>query len=124
MGSSCCRITAFPFILIFFMRKNRALPFHRIFWMFGTFILACGTTHLMEIWNVWHSDYLLAGVITGNYSSASVAMAVMLIPLIPKVFHCRAGYIWRPRIANWNRKWRNANWQKWLGTSGGHGRII
>jgi len=61
-----------PLILIYFIRKNRDLPFNRIFWMFGTFILACGTTHLMEIWNVWHGDYLLAGVVKGITAAVSV----------------------------------------------------
>src|SRR5207237_10400861 len=48
-----------PIVLIYFVLKNRDIPFNRIFWMFGTFILACGTTHLMEIWNIWHASYLL-----------------------------------------------------------------
>jgi PAS domain S-box-containing protein len=74
-----------PLILIYFIRKNRDLPFNRIFWMFGTFILACGTTHLMEIWNVWHGDYLLAGVVKAITATVSVLTAAILIPLIPKV---------------------------------------
>jgi hypothetical protein len=48
-----------PVVLVHFIRKNRDLPFNRIFWMFGAFIVACGTTHLMEIWNVWHGSYVL-----------------------------------------------------------------
>jgi len=51
-----------PLILFYFIRKHRELPFNRIFWMFGTFILACGTTHLIEIWNIWHAHYLIAGI--------------------------------------------------------------
>ena len=74
-----------PVILIYFIYKNRSLPFDRIFWMFGTFILACGTTHLMEIWNVWHSNYMLAGVIKGITAAVSLLTAGMLIPLVPKV---------------------------------------
>ena len=74
-----------PFVLIYFIRKNRGIPFNRIFWMFGTFILACGTTHLLEIWNVWHGDYLLAGVVKGITAAVSVITAAMLIPLVPKV---------------------------------------
>ncbi len=76
---------AIPIILIYFIRKNRNLPFNHIFWMFGTFILACGTTHLLEIWNVWHGNYMLAGVIKGTTAAVSVVTAAMLIPLIPKV---------------------------------------
>src|ERR1700689_4700207 len=74
-----------PVILIYFIRKNRDLPFNRIFWMFGTFILACGTTHVMEIWNVWHGNYLLAGAIKAITAAVSVLTAAMLIPLVPKV---------------------------------------
>jgi PAS domain S-box-containing protein len=74
-----------PVVLVYFIRKNRDIPFSRIFWMFGTFILACGTTHLMEIWNIWHADYLLAGVIKAVTASVSVLTAAMLIPLAPKV---------------------------------------
>src|SRR5581483_12288282 len=74
-----------PFVLVYFIRKNRDLPFNRIFWMFGTFILACGTTHLMEIWNVWHGSYLVAGVLKAITAAVSVLTAAMLIPLVPKV---------------------------------------
>src|SRR6266481_4852808 len=74
-----------PVVLIYFIRKNRDLPFNRIFWMFGTFILACGTTHLMEIWNVWHGSYLVGGVIKAITAAVSVVTAAMLIPLVPKV---------------------------------------
>jgi PAS domain S-box-containing protein len=74
-----------PIVLIYFIRKNRGLPFNRVFWMFGTFILACGTTHLMEIWNVWHGSYLLAGVIKAITAAVSVITAAMLIPLVPRV---------------------------------------
>ncbi|HWZ84405.1 MAG TPA: PAS domain S-box protein [Terriglobales bacterium] len=74
-----------PIVLVYFIRKNRDLPFNRIFWMFGTFILACGTTHLMEVWNVWHGSYVLAGAIKVITAAVSVVTALMLIPLVPKV---------------------------------------
>src|ERR1700683_3129841 len=73
-----------PIILIYFIRKNRDLPFNKIFWMFGTFILACGTTHLMEIWNVWHGDYLMAGVVKAITAVLSMLTVAMLIPLTPE----------------------------------------
>ncbi len=74
-----------PIVLIYFIRKNRDLPFNRIFWMFGTFILACGTTHLMEVWNVWHGSYVVAGFIKAITAAVSLVTALMLIPLVPKV---------------------------------------
>jgi len=74
-----------PVILVYFICKNREIPFNRIFWMFGIFILACGTTHLMEIWNIWHGSYLLAGMIKAVTAAVSLVTATMLIPLVPKV---------------------------------------
>ena len=52
--------------------------------MFGIFILGCGSTHLMEIWTLWHGTYRLAGVIKAITAGASVATAVALVPLIPR----------------------------------------
>jgi two-component system sensor histidine kinase/response regulator len=75
---------AIPVILIYFVRKHRNLPFNWIFWMFAGFILACGTTHLMEIWNIWHSNYVLAGVLKVITAVLSVLTATSLIPLAPK----------------------------------------
>ena len=68
-----------PAILIYFIRKNRNIPFNRVFWMFGGFILACGTTHVLEIWNVWHGDYLLAGIMKSATAAISVLTAAMLV---------------------------------------------
>ena len=37
-----------PLTLVLFIRKRRDLPFSWIFALFGVFIVACGTTHVME----------------------------------------------------------------------------
>jgi PAS domain S-box-containing protein len=73
-----------PVVLIYFIRKRRDLPFNWVFWMFGAFILACGTTHLMEVWNIWHASYLLAGIVKAVTAGVSVVTAVRLVPLVPK----------------------------------------
>ena len=73
-----------PVVLIYFIRKRRDLPFNWVFWMFGGFILACGTTHLMEVWNIWHASYLFAGMVKGVTATISVATAILLIPLVPQ----------------------------------------
>jgi len=74
-----------PIALVYLVRKRRDIPFNWIFSMFGLFILGCGTTHLMEVWDVWHGSYLLAGVIKGFTAVVSIATAIVLIPLLPKV---------------------------------------
>jgi PAS domain S-box-containing protein len=73
-----------PLALAYLIHERPDLPFHWIFWMFGLFILGCGTTHLMEIWTVWHASYLLAGMVKAATAAVSVATAVMLILVIPK----------------------------------------
>jgi tellurite resistance protein TehA-like permease len=74
-----------PVVLIYFIRKKRDLPFDKIFWMFGAFILACGTTHLMEIWNVWHGSYLIAEMVNAITAMVSVLTAAMLVSLVWKM---------------------------------------
>ncbi len=73
-----------PVTLVYFVRKRRDLPFNWMFLMFGAFILGCGTTHLMEVWTIWHGTYRLAGIIKLITAGLSVSTAVALVPLIPK----------------------------------------
>jgi len=73
-----------PVALVYLARRRRDLPFNWIFWMFGLFIVGCGTTHLLEIWTIWHANYLLSGIVKAITALASAATAIMLIPLIPK----------------------------------------
>ncbi len=73
-----------PFILLWFIRKRRDLPFSWMFALFGVFIVACGTTHVMEVWNLWHAQYWLAGVIKAITAAASILTAVLLARLMPQ----------------------------------------
>ena len=73
-----------PLVLLFFIRKRRDLPFSWMFALFGTFIIACGTTHIMEIWNLWHAEYWVAGVIKATTAVASVGTAILLARLMPQ----------------------------------------
>jgi PAS domain S-box-containing protein len=73
-----------PIALIYLVRKRRDIPFNWIFWMFGLFILGCGTTHLMEVWTVWHPTYLLSGTIKAMTAAVSIATAIVLLQLLPK----------------------------------------
>lgn len=73
-----------PITLIYFVRKRQDLPFNWIFLLFGTFIVACGTTHFMEIWTLWHPTYWLSGSIKAITAIVSVYTALELVPLVPK----------------------------------------
>ncbi len=73
-----------PFTLLWLVRKRRDLPFGWMFGLFGTFIMACGATHVMEVWNLWHAEYWLAGVLKAVTAVASVATAILLARLMPQ----------------------------------------
>ncbi|MGB5960419.1 MAG: response regulator [Coleofasciculaceae cyanobacterium] len=73
-----------PLTLVYFVRKRQDLPFSFLFLLFGAFIIACGTTHIFEIWTLWHPDYWLSGFIKAITALVSVFTAILLIPLIPK----------------------------------------
>ncbi len=75
---------AIPVILLWFVRKRRNVPFGWMFGLFGLFIVACGSTHLMEVWNLWHGDYWLSGIIKAITAAVSVATAILLVRVIPK----------------------------------------
>ena len=73
-----------PLTLVYFVRQRKDLPFDWMFLLFSTFIVACGTTHVMEIWTLWHPTYWLSGLIKAITAFASVSTALLLIPLIPQ----------------------------------------
>src|SRR5260221_14422565 len=73
-----------PVALLYFVRKRADVPFRWMFVMFGAFIVACGTTHLMEVWTLWHPMYWLSGVVKAGTAVISLATAAALVPLIPE----------------------------------------
>jgi PAS domain S-box-containing protein len=73
-----------PFTIIHFVRRRRDLPFSWMFLCFGMFIIACGATHVMEIWTLWVPVYWLSGFVKAVTALASVPTAILLVQLIPK----------------------------------------
>lgn len=73
-----------PVMLVYFVRKRRDVPFGWMFLMFGIFIVACGTTHLMDVWTLWYPTYWLSGLIKAITAFISVLTAIELVPLIPQ----------------------------------------
>jgi signal transduction histidine kinase len=65
--------------------RRRDAAFGWVGWLFAVFILACGTTHLMGIWTLWHPDYLADGAVKAVTAIASVLTAVVLWPLVPRL---------------------------------------
>lgn len=70
--------------LYLLIRKIR-VPFSFVFVAFGIFIGACGLTHFVEVWTLWNPDYWMSAMVKIITAMASVATAVALYPLTPKV---------------------------------------
>lgn len=79
-----------PLTLIYFVRKVEELPFKNIFILFGVFILSCGTTHVVEIWTLWHPDYWLYGILKAITALISLYTALALLPIIPQVLKLKS----------------------------------
>ena len=94
-----------PLTLLYVVRKRTDIPFNWMIGLFGVFIVACGLTHVMEIWNVWHSDYQLAGGIKLVTALASVPTAILLIRIVPRVLEIPT----RRELEAANRRLEDAN---------------
>ncbi|MGG6265977.1 response regulator [Leptolyngbya sp. AN10] len=73
-----------PFTLFYFVKKRKDVPFNWIFWSFGIFIVACGTSHLMNVWTLWYPTYWVSGTIKAITAIASVYTAASMFPLVPQ----------------------------------------
>jgi len=63
--------------LLFHVRRLQSLPVW-IIASFETFILFCGTGHLVKVWTLWHSDYVAAGALDLATFLVSVPAAIGL----------------------------------------------
>ncbi|PSB36841.1 ATPase [filamentous cyanobacterium Phorm 46] len=74
-----------PITLIYIVKKRQDVPFDWVFMLFGSFIICCGITHIMEIWTLWHPNYWLSGFLKGITALISLCTAAVLVELIPKI---------------------------------------
>src|SRR5262249_32745768 len=79
-----------PCVLGYFVVRRKDIPFRTIFWLFGAFILACGTTHLMEALLFWWPAYRLAGLIKLFTAVVSWCTVLALVPAVPRVLAMRS----------------------------------
>ena len=67
------------------VKGRREFPFQWMFLSFGLFIVACGATHFVEVWTLWHPDYWVLAGVKGVTAAASVGTALLFPPLVPRV---------------------------------------
>jgi PAS domain S-box-containing protein len=74
-----------PPTLIYLVRKKRSIPFDWMFVCFGSFIAACGATHLMEVITLWTPAYWLSGGVKVITVFASLPTAILLARVVPQI---------------------------------------
>jgi len=68
-------------ITLWALIKKIKIPFNAIILCFGVFIGACGVTHLLEVWTLWHPDYWIAASVSTLTAIASLGTAIYLYRL-------------------------------------------
>ncbi|MCZ0903402.1 PAS domain S-box protein, partial [Microcoleus sp. HI-ES] len=71
-------------LIYYFICQRKDLPFRNIFWLFAAFIISGGTTHVMEVWTLWHPVYWVSGILKIITAAISGYTAFALIPFVPQ----------------------------------------
>ncbi|MCW2247578.1 PAS domain S-box-containing protein [Azospirillum fermentarium] len=74
-----------PLALLYFIHKRRDVAYGWVFLLFAAFILACGTTHLFDVWTLWNPDYGVEGLIKAVTALVSLLTAITLWLLMPRI---------------------------------------
>ena len=78
-----------PVIIIWFIQQKPDVPFLPVFWLFGAFIILCGTTHLIDAVIFWWPAYRLSALIKFFTAIISFITVYALIRDLPKVLELK-----------------------------------
>jgi diguanylate cyclase (GGDEF)-like protein len=73
-----------------FAAERRGLGSRRLFVMFELSLVACGVTHLLAIWTIWHPDNWLDGAVKAVTATASLTTAIALATMVPRALAFRS----------------------------------
>jgi PAS domain S-box-containing protein len=73
-----------PLALAILSRRRADLVFRPVFWLFGAFILLCGTGHWLDLLTLWVPAYGADAVVHAATAIVSVASAVAVWLLLPR----------------------------------------
>lgn len=74
-----------PWALLRFVRRRPDVPFGWMAWVFGAFIVACGTTHLLDVVTLYYPIYWFSGVAKVFTAVVSLATAALLYRITPQL---------------------------------------
>lgn len=79
-----------PVVLVYFMRRmGTRISFNWAIALFAAFIVLCGAGHVLDIVVVWHPVYYLQGWVRALTALVSLATAMAIIPLVPKLLQMK-----------------------------------
>jgi hypothetical protein len=73
-----------PTILVLFIQRRRDIPFPPVFWLFGAFIVLCGTTHLIDSIMFWAPAYRVNALVRVATAIVSMITVIHLIKILPQ----------------------------------------
>ncbi|WP_207492750.1 sensor histidine kinase [Aridibaculum aurantiacum] len=80
---------AIPLIILRYITRRRDIRFHKIYFLFAGFILACGSTHLLDAIIFWFPAYRLSALVRVLTATISWLTVFSLIKLLPTAFSLR-----------------------------------
>ncbi|MGZ5001227.1 MAG: PAS domain S-box protein, partial [Methylomonas sp.] len=93
-----------PITLTYFVRQRKDLPYPGLFLMFGLFIVACGTSHLLSVVTIWIPLYWLDGILKAITAAVSVCAAFMTYWIVPRALQLRSSTQLEADIRDKSRK--------------------
>ena len=77
---------AIPTIIIRYITRKQEARFQRVYFLFASFILACGTTHLLDAITFWYPAYRLNALVRFGTGVVSWLTVFHLVKLLPVAF--------------------------------------
>lgn len=78
-----------PVIIIWFIQRRPNVPFLPVFWLFGAFIIMCGTTHIIDALIFWWPGYRVSALVRFITAIVSFVTVFALIRDLPKALDLR-----------------------------------
>ncbi len=81
---------AIPVLLARMLTRRHDIPFPKIIWLFGAFIILCGTTHLLDAFIFWWPAYRLSALVRFFTGVVSMITLYALYKIMPMVLSLRS----------------------------------
>lgn len=79
-----------PIVLVLFIQKRKDLPFLPVFWLFGAFIVLCGTTHIIDVVIFWAPIYRISALVRAITAVVSMFTLMKLIQILPQAMSLKS----------------------------------